>query len=164
MEIWDLYDAAQNKVGCEHVRGDSIPQGLYHLVVHAWICNSRGEYLISQRSANRKSFPLKWECVGGSVLKGEDSLHVAVREIEEEVGLKVSPEDGRFCFSQVREMYNGERYADILHVWQWMYDCEVNLADATTDEVAQVKWMTIDEIRRLYEGGELVDSMEYILQ
>ena len=58
----------------------------YHLVVHVWIRNSKGEYLISQRSANRPTYPLMWECVGGSVVKGEDSLQGAIREAKEEVG------------------------------------------------------------------------------
>ena len=52
--------------------------GYYHLVVHVWIRNRKGEYLISQRSADRPMHPLKWECVGGSALKGEDSLSAAL--------------------------------------------------------------------------------------
>ena len=82
MELWDLYDANRRKTGQDHVRGEVIPAGCYHLVVHVWIRNSAGQYLISQRSASRKSFPLMWETVGGSVLKGEDSLAAAVREAE----------------------------------------------------------------------------------
>lgn len=41
--------------------------------VHVWLRNSKGEYLISQRSADRQTDSLMWECVGGSVLKGETS-------------------------------------------------------------------------------------------
>ena len=74
MELWDLYDKNRHFTGLDHVRGEEIPQGYYHLVVHVWIRNSRGEYLISQRSADRPTFPLMWECVGGSVLKG--AIHV----------------------------------------------------------------------------------------
>ena len=73
-EIWDLYDENRELLGKDHVRGEQLPIGGYHLVVHVWIRNSKGEYLISQRSANRPTFPLVWECVDGSVVKGEDSL------------------------------------------------------------------------------------------
>ena len=52
-----------------------------------WIRNSKGQYLISQRSANRPTYPLMWECVGGSVVKGEDSLQGAIREAKEEAGV-----------------------------------------------------------------------------
>ncbi len=68
------------------IRGEEVPHGYYHLVVHIWIRNSKGEYLISQRSADRPTCPLMWECVGGSVIKGEDSLTGALRETREEVG------------------------------------------------------------------------------
>ena len=163
MELWDLYDAERKLLGRDHVRGETIPEGCYHLVVHAWIRNSKGEYLISQRAASRKSFPLMWECVGGSALKGEDSRTAAVREIKEEVGVDAAPEDGQRLFSQLREQYRGERYADILDVWLWQYDGPVDLSAATTDEVAQTRWMTIDQIRELCETGKLVDSLEYIL-
>ena len=73
-ELWDLYTEDREKSGETLVRGQEIPEGRYHLVADAWIVNSKGEYLISQRSASRPTFPLMWECVGGSVLAGEDSL------------------------------------------------------------------------------------------
>ena len=79
-EIWDLYDENRELLGKDHVRGEQLPIDGYHLVVHVWIRNSKGEYLISQCSANRSTFPLMWECVGGSVVKGEDSVQGAIRE------------------------------------------------------------------------------------
>lgn len=64
------------------------------MVVHVWIRNRKGEYLILQRAADRATFPLMWECVGGFVLKGESSIEGAIREVKEEVGLDLNPEDG----------------------------------------------------------------------
>lgn len=52
-EIWDLYNENRELLGKDHVRGGQLPIDGYHLVVHVWIRNSKGEYLISQRSANR---------------------------------------------------------------------------------------------------------------
>jgi len=161
MELWDLYDANRQKIGRDHIRGEKIPDGCYHLVVHVWIRNRAGQYLISQRSASRKSFPLMWETVGGSVLKGEDSLEAAVREVQEEVGLQLDPADGRLMFTKLREEYRGERYADILDVWLWEYDRPVDLTSATSEEVAQSHWMSAEQIRQLFDDGKLVDSLEY---
>ena len=97
-EIWDLYDENRDLLGKNHVRGEQLPIDGYHLVVHVWIRNSKGEYLIAQRSANRPTFPLVWECVDGSVVKGEDSLQGALREVKEEVGVDLLPEkDMLFC-------------------------------------------------------------------
>jgi|GEM_PF-1808599 len=86
MELWDLYDRGRKKTGLSQIRGEPIPKGHYHLVVHVWIRNGSGEYLISQRSPDREKDPLKWECVGGSALMGEDSLSAASREVQEERG------------------------------------------------------------------------------
>lgn len=161
MEIWDLYNENRELIGRDHVRGEEIPEGCYHLVVHVWIRNRKGEYLISQRSASRPTFPLMWECVGGSVLKGEDSLTGALRETKEEVGLSLSPENGRLVRSVVRKMVNGERFADILDVWLFTYDGAVSLEQATTREVAQAAWMATDRVRELLDQGELVHTLEY---
>lgn len=162
MEIWDLYTEDRTLTGEEHIRGQEIPENRYHLVVHVWIRNSKGQYLISQRSADRPTFPLMWECVGGSVLKGESSLQGALREVKEEVGLELSPDMGKRIDSVVRRMVNGKRYGDILDVWLFRYDGEVDLKQATTAEVADVKWMNIEEIRTLDKAGKLVESLEYI--
>lgn len=34
-------------------------------------------------------------------------------------------------------------------VWLFEYDGELHLEDATTDEVADCRWMTVSEIRKL---------------
>ena len=161
MEIWDLYNERRELTGCTHTRGEAIPEGYYHLVVHVWIRNRRGEYMISQRSADRSTFPLKWECVGGSVLKGENSISGALRETREEVGLSLSPEDGTLVSSTVRKIVNGVRFSDILDVWLFSYDGPIALENATTNEVAQVRWMTKAQIRSLYDSGELVHTLGY---
>lgn len=164
MELWDLYNKKRELLGQDQVRGEEIPEGCYHLVVHVWICNHKGEYLISQRSADRLTFPLMWECVGGSVLKGEDSLHGALRETKEEVGLQLSPSDGKLVRSVVRDRVNDVRFADLLDVWLFSYDGEVSLEKATTREVEQVAWMTKDQIHTLLDTGKLVPTLRYFFE
>ena len=157
MELWDLYDEQKNITGKVHERGKEILDGYYHLVVHVWIKNSEGKYLISRRSGNRKSYPLYLECQGGSVLKDEDSFTGAKREVLEEVGIDLSNTPGKMIYSKVRKNFH-----DIMDVWLFTYDGEVDLSKATTDEVCEVKWMSIDEIKKVYEKGELVPTLIYI--
>ena len=164
MELWDLYNENRELIGCDHIRGEEIPQGCYHLVVHVWIRNGKGEYLLSQRSADRPSFPLMWECVGGSVLKGEDSLTGAIREVQEEVGVLLSAKRGTLVTSVVREELNGVPFRDILDVWLFEYDSPVTLEQATTQEVAQTAWMTKTEIHQLLDHGKLVQTLTYLFE
>lgn len=160
-EVWDLYNEKRELLGIDHIRGEQLPIDGYHLVVHVWIRNSKGEYLISQRSANRPTYPLMWECVGGSVVKGEKSLQGAVREVKEEVGVDLIPENGRLLFTMTRKIIDGKIFNDITDVWLFDYDGEVNLSNATTDEVAQVAWMSRSQIQELFEENMLIDTLEY---
>ena len=160
-EIWDLYDENRELIGRDHVRGEQLPIDGYHLVVHVWIRNSKGEYLIAQRSANRTAFPLVWECVDGSVLKGEDSLQGALREVKEEVGVDLLPEKGQVILSDIKKIECGKVVNKSVDVWLFEYDGEVDLSNATTDEVAQVTWMKREQIEELFEHNMFVETLEY---
>lgn len=159
MELWDLYNRQRQLVGSNHVRGARMPNGCYHLVVHAWIRNRLGEFLVSQRSASCARLPLMWECgVGGSVLKEESSLNGVLREIEEEVGLTLPSSAGRLVSSEVRE--SGRFIRDN---WLFDYTGPVCLKDATTKEVAQVKWLPRRQIKELLDSGVMVDDLQRFL-
>ena len=56
-------------------------------MVHIWIRNSKGEYLISQRSADRPAYPLMWECVVNGV-KFTDIVDVWLFEYDGPVSLE----------------------------------------------------------------------------
>ena len=100
MEIWDAYDRDFNKIeGATLVRGEPIPEGMYHLVCDILVRHADGEYLLMQRDP-RKHFGGMWEAsAGGSALRGETPLDCARRELREETGIAVETltELGRDC-------------------------------------------------------------------
>lgn len=163
MEIWDLYDKNRKIIG-EQIRGEKLPKNTFHLVVHVWIKNKDGKYLISQRNAKRKTHPLMWECPGGAVLKGESSLEAAVRETMEEVGIDLKDRKGQLLFSKIRKSEGKMTSDNILDVWLYEYDGKISLENATTDEVAQAKWLSAEEIKDLYNSGEMVKSLYYFFE
>ena len=64
--------------------------GDYHLVIHVWKHNGRGEWLINPRDLNRStSIDGKWETTGGAAVAGDDSLSTALRETKEELGIDI---------------------------------------------------------------------------
>ena len=167
MEIWDLYDREGKTIIGRHIRGNEMPPEGYHLVVHIWIRNPEGKYLMAQRSAGKKTYPLKWECVGGSVLQGESSLHAALREVKEEVGIDLDPNRGGLVLRQVRDTAAGQRVNDINDVYLYDFDGKADLLQATTDEVAQIRWMTREEIISLSDSGKMVSvikDLSYFIQ
>ena len=155
-EIWDLYDKNGNLTGKILERGNLIPEGFYHLVVHIWIKNKNNMFLISRRDKSRENYPLKIECQGGSVLKGETSLEGAIREVKEEVGLDLTNIEGKCIFRKIRH-----HFRDIMDVWLFEYDGEVDLSKATTNEVCEVMWMKYDDIKNALVSGELVPTLDY---
>ena len=164
MEFWDLYTADRVPTGDVIERGKPIPAGLFHVGVHAWIRNSEGKYLISQRSPSKDVLPLMWETVAGSVLSGESSLEGALREVKEEVGLEFAPDDARLVYSMTGREVCGAQIQEILDVYLFEYDGDVDLSRATTDEVAQVKWLTRDEIAALKQNDKLVYILDYFFE
>lgn len=153
MEIWDLYNKNREIIGSQ-IRGEPIPDNAYHLVAHIWIKNKKGEFLISRRSETRPTSPLLWECPGGSVLKGENSLSGALRETKEEVGIDLNPNSGKLIFSKIKGNW-------ILDVWLFNYDGDVDLKKATTDEVCDIKWMTKEEIKKCFDKKQFVPKLKY---
>ena len=48
-ELRDLYDINSNKTDKTYYKGESIPEGLYPMVVMIVIRNSKGEFLMQKR-------------------------------------------------------------------------------------------------------------------
>ena len=65
MEKWDLYTRNRELTGREQIRGEAIPEGFYHLVVHVWLKNRRGQYLF-KTVGGQANTPHCKECTGGS--------------------------------------------------------------------------------------------------
>lgn len=146
-EPWDVYDGKRNLLGRIHRRGDPLPEGEYHLAVHVWVCNAKGQFLLTQRSPN-KGYPLLWECSGGSALAGDDSLTAALREVREETGLTLNAHNGLCLFSDLVD----DCIRDV-----WLFRQEVDLDDIVLleGETCDAKLVTVDELLRLRRDGRL---------
>jgi len=147
-EIWDVYDSKRNFTGRTHRRIDPLPEGDYHIVVFVWLRNSKGEYLITKRAPN-KGDPNLWENTGGSAIAGDDSLSAAVREVKEEVGLDVNPENGKLISSIISE----DSFFDV-----WLFQQDFNIDDVVLqeNETVDAKYADIDDIKRMIENGEFI--------
>ncbi|MBO6047321.1 MAG: NUDIX domain-containing protein, partial [Erysipelotrichaceae bacterium] len=81
-EKWDLYDHNRNKLGRTIERGQLLPAGCYHLVIHFCLFNSQGLLLCQRRSITKSTYPLCWDVtVGGAAVAGETSQQAVHREV-----------------------------------------------------------------------------------
>ncbi|MCL2558324.1 MAG: NUDIX domain-containing protein [Treponema sp.] len=154
MEYWDLYDGDRNKLGRTHLRtGDcnTLNPGEYHLAAHIWIINNKGEVLLSQRHP-KKAWPLKWECPGGAAISGEDGMTAALREAQEEIGIRLEREEGRLIFTKKQEI-------NFVDVFLFKKKFDIKDAKPQETEVVAIKWASRDELLRMAENGDIAEPL-----
>ena len=87
MEWMDVYDEERQKTGRMIERAQKPAPGDHRTVVHLCVFNSSGELLVQRRSAEKVSYPLRWDVTAaGAVDAGETSRQAAERELREEMG------------------------------------------------------------------------------
>ena len=154
MEIWDAYDCNFEKVdGKQLVRGEKIPDGLFHLVCDILVKHTDGTYLLMQRDY-RKSYGGMWEATaGGAALKGETPLTCAIRELREETGIVASnlTEVGRIVDDKVHAIF-----VEFLCVTDWDKD-DITLQEW---ETIAYKWVSRDELIGMESSQLLTERMQ----
>lgn len=150
MELFDLYDKEGNLLNRTMERGCSNQKGEYHLVVHIWIKNSEGKYLMQQRNKESDLIPNQWASTGGAVTTGEDSITGAIRETAEEIGVTFNKDDLIFL----------QRFYSDTPLTNYMTDLyiikkDVLIKDLKLDinEVKQVKYFTLSEYKELVKNN-----------
>ena len=161
-EVWDVYTIDRKKTGKTCIRGEqkNLADDEFHLWVMVWIKNPvTGKYLVSQRTADKDTDPLKWETVAGHSILGDTSVDAALREVYEEVGITLKAEDAKILATKVALTYDGVRHNWIRDSFYFETTEEPDLEKATTKEVIQTKWLTFPEIREMYERGDCCMNM-----
>ena len=147
IEIWDVLDENGNATGKTALRGQGIlKSGEYHLVVHIWIVSSSGQFLIQRRADDKKLMPGEWAATGGAAISGEDSFAAASRELFEELGIKSDR-------NSLKKLERIKRRNSLLDVWAIICDIPENKLVLQRSEVAQAKWVSERELRKMIENG-----------
>ena len=152
-EILDIYTRDGKHLGSRtREECHSKNPGFYHKPVWIWIINSKNEILVQKRSSTKKAFPNLWDMPSaGHVDAGESSIQGAVRETEEELGIKTREEDYIFV---------GEYIADttweIGQIYLLKLDIDIKDIKLQVEEVEDVKWLTLDEFKSFINTSEFV--------
>ena len=89
-ELIDILDSKGNYTGETKLKSYAHRMGLFHPTVHIWFYTASGELLIQQRGKDKEIHSLLWDVsVAGHAGAGESIEVSAVREVEEEIGLKI---------------------------------------------------------------------------
>ena len=144
-ELWDAYDNHFNKLnGITLVRGESIPDGIYHLVCEIIVRHIDGTYLLMQRDF-RKPLGGMWEVTaGGSALQEENPLMGAIRELREETGLVANN------IKELKRIVHDAHHS--LYVeYLCVTDCEKNLITLQEGETIAFQWIDKNALLEMSE-------------
>lgn len=144
-EYFDIYDINRNKTNKIIKRGERMNDDEYHIFVQVWILNSKGKFLVQQRSKFVKD-PLVWCSNGGNVISGEESFDCARREILEELSLDINDLNGGLFDSRTYQE-DGQNYFCDSYLYE--YNGKLNEIEFQKEEIKRLKYMRMNKIKKL---------------
>ena len=148
-EIFDVVNGRDEVIG-RNTRREVHRLGLMHRAVHVLVFNSRGEIFLQKRSMKKDNNPGVWDSsVSGHLDCGEDYDACAIRELREEIGLRLKNSPARLfkiaaCVGTEQE-----------HVW--VYRCEAEGPFTLhPDEIETGGWFAPETVTR-WIGEKLGD-------
>ena len=144
-ELRDLYDINSNKTNKTYRKGDLIPEGYYPMVVMVVIRNSNGEFLMQKRVESKGG---DWGVTGGHPKSGETPIEGIITEVKEELGLDFSKEN----FIEYDSGCDGK---DCYKMYFVTKDININDITIQQEELSEVRWFTMDELKDMVNSGEL---------
>jgi 8-oxo-dGTP pyrophosphatase MutT (NUDIX family) len=147
VEKCDVVDEFGDRTGRTVPRGTKLGPDEYFLVVHVWIRDKDGEYLIQQRAPHLQFDPGIWATTVGYVRAGEDSVFAALREISEELGIHLTPGH----LQQLGRCRMQSRIEDL-----WLAEVSRNSTATPTlgAEVTDWKWVSKLELEQMVTRGD----------
>ena len=156
-EYFDILDENGNKTGERKLRSEVHRDGDWHRAVHIWIINQNGEVLLQRRSPNKDSNPnmLDISCAG-HLSAGDESLEGAVRELKEELGLDVRPNELQF----IKTIKRSSRYTEtfINNEFDDLYILRTNKTvddmKMQEEEVSEIFFVPFKEFKKMVENRQ----------
>ncbi|MDP2630728.1 MAG: NUDIX domain-containing protein [Candidatus Uhrbacteria bacterium] len=104
--ILNIIDEAGNAIG-QSTRDEIHKKGLLHAEIHVWFYTSRGEIILQHRAKDKDTYPdLLDATVGGHVEIGDTYEQTALKEAEEETGVRIDPKDLVFLCTTITKSFD----------------------------------------------------------
>jgi len=160
-ELWQGY-TLQGEPEATPVTLPAAAKGALHGASHVWIWRetARGlEVLLQKRAANKRTWPGFYDIsAAGHITFGDAPLMTALRETEEEIGVKIKPENLRLLFVHRQHFISPDRHKTQENEFRWVYAYQLNADNKFVfqdGEVEDVWWVDLEELRQLIAGVNL---------
>ncbi len=150
MELVDVYDERHEKLGYTKEK-KKLEIGEFRLSCFVWIINDNGELLIQQRLATAKKCPNMWETASGGAKNGESGIDGSIRELQEELGLKVNKKELKYIGTFARTN-------DYVEVFLLKKNVKIDNLKLQEEEVQAAKWVKISEYEKLIKDDKACDT------
>jgi len=156
-EIFDVVNERDEVIG-QRSRSEVHRLGLRHRAVHVLVFNARGQIFLQKRSMTKDKSPGLWDSsASGHVDSGEEYDACAVRELREEIGLKLP------CPPQ--RLFKIGAGPETDQEFVWVYRCEnEGPFELNRDEIERGDWFSPDAVTRWMaeRPGEFASAFRFI--
>lgn len=157
----DILNTRGEKTGRVACKSETHWLGLWHRCFHCWIVApetpSGGPYLfVQRRAAEKDTWPNKLDVTVGGHLKAGESALDGLREVEEELGLKVAVDELLLLGTRRAEKKIpaglDREFQEVFLLVRSLVPEDLRLQE---EEVAAVWCLRLEDIETLYEGAEI---------
>lgn len=162
-EYVDILDSKGAYIGKKALKKEAHKHGWYHPTVHVWFFTSDRSLLIQKRATSKKTFPSLWDVsVAGHVSAGESIADAAIREVEEEIGLKITTNDLQFVevFQSTNYHPNGIIDAEFNHCFIVELKTSLQNLSKQDEEIDELKLININNLESKIRTKALIDFVE----
>ncbi len=149
-EFYDIVDENNQPLGTTKAKSQVHKDGNWHRAVHVWVVNGNKEVLVQKRSAIKTLSPNLWDIsMGGHISAGEDPIVATIRELKEELGMKVNQEDLKFVFISKDDVILSNGIERLFHnVYITKTNLPITAFKMQGEEVAEIKYISVDEFEK----------------
>nr|WP_067062681.1 NUDIX domain-containing protein [Mucilaginibacter sp. L294] len=119
------------------------------------VTNQNGDHLFIYRND-------KWDLPKGKIEKKEKTKIAAVREVEEECGIKVSKLEEKICKTYHTYIYKGEVVLKKTHWFKMRYKGNARLVPQLEEGITDVRWFKNEEVPTIINNTfpSIIDVLE----
>lgn len=164
MELLDIYNENNEPLNESLEREEVHNKGLWHREILVIVVNEKNQVLLQKRSYKKRHLPGKWALCAGHVTSGDTEKATAIKELNEEIGLKVLQKDLKLIDIFKKGDPTNKKFS---YIYLLRTDAKLKDLKIQTSELTQIKYvpirklikMILDNDKHLVFGGD-----EYHLQ